>query len=92
MLTFHDVPAERWDQLRTSNPIGSVFATVWHRPVRTRGALSQDTARVMVLKLVTTAATIWRRLTGESQLPKLVRGVRFRTGVEVTDAPLQTAA
>ena len=47
MLTFYDFPAEHWDHLRTSNPIESVFATVRHRTVRTKGALSQDTARLM---------------------------------------------
>ena len=46
LLTFHDFPAEHWDHLRTANPIESVFATVRHRTVRTRGALSQDTARL----------------------------------------------
>ena len=56
LLTFYDVPAEHWDHLRTSNPIESVFATVRHRTVRTMGALSQDTARLMVFKLVMEAA------------------------------------
>ena len=37
---FLDFPAEHWDHLRTSNPIESVFATVRHRTVRTKGALS----------------------------------------------------
>jgi len=63
LLTFYDFPAEHWDlgrnawraHLRTSNPIESVFATVRHRTVRTKGALSQDTARLMVFKLVTTS-------------------------------------
>ncbi len=41
LLTFCDFPAEHWDHLRTSNPIESVFATVRHRTVRTKGALSQ---------------------------------------------------
>ncbi len=62
LLTFYDFPAEHWDHLRTSNPIESVFATVRHRTVRTKGALSQDTARLMVFKLVTAAAKTWRRL------------------------------
>jgi len=69
-----------------------VFATVRHRTVRTRGALSQDTARLMVFKLVMAAARTWRRLKGENQLPKLIQGVTFRNGVEVTDTPAQTAA
>ncbi len=92
LLTFYDFPAEHWDHLRTSNPIESVFATVRHRTVRTKGALSQDTARLMVFKLVMAAAKTWRRLKGENQLPKVVQGVTFRNGVEVTSTPAQSAA
>jgi len=92
LLTFYDFPAEHWDHLRTSNPIESVFATVRHRTVRTKGALSQDTARLMVFKLVMAAAKTWRRLKGESQLPKVIQGVRFCNGVEVKETPAQTAA
>ena len=92
LLTFYDFPAEHWDHLRTSNPIESVFATVRHRTVRTKGALSQDTARLMVFKLVMAAGRTWRRLKGENQLPKVVQGVTFRDGVEVTDTPTQSAA
>lgn len=92
LLTFYDFPAEHWDHLRTSNPIESVFATVRHRTVRTKGALSQDTARLMVFKLVIAAAKTWRRLKGENQLPKVVQGVTFRNGVEVINTPAQNAA
>jgi putative transposase len=92
LLTFYDFPAEHWDHLRTSNPIESVFATVRHRTVRTKGALSQDTARLMVFKLVMAAAKTWRRLKGETQLPKVVQGVTFRNGVEVIKTPAQNAA
>jgi putative transposase len=92
LLTFYDFPAEHGDPLRTSNPIESVFATVRHRTVRTKGALSQDTARLMVFKLGMAAATSWRRLKGENQLPKVIQGVTFRNGVEVTNTPEKTAA
>ena len=92
LLTFYDLPAEHWDHLRTSNPIESVFATVRHRTVRTRGALSQDTARLMVFKLVMAAAKTWRRLKGENQLPKVVQGVTFTNGIEVIRTPAQNAA
>jgi putative transposase len=92
LLTFYNFPAEHWDHLRTANPIESVFATVRHRTVRTRGALSQDTARLMVFKLIMAAAKTWRRLKGENQLPKVVAGVSFQNGVEVTDASNRSAA
>jgi putative transposase len=90
LLTFFDFPAEHWTHLRTSNPIESVFATVRHRTVRMKGALSQDTARLMVFKLVMAAAKSWRRLRGQNQLPKVVSGVTFRDGIEV--APEAKAA
>jgi transposase-like protein len=46
MLALYDFPAEHWDHLRTTNPIESVFATVRHRTVRTKGSLSSTTAQV----------------------------------------------
>jgi putative transposase len=92
LLTFFDFPAEHWDHLRSSNPIESVFATVRHRTVRTKGALSQETAKLMVFKLVMAAARTWRRLKGENQLPKVIEGVRFKDGVEVTTADVKDAA
>jgi putative transposase len=92
LLTFFDFPAEHWDHLRSSNPIESVFATVRHRTVRTKGALSQETARLMVFKLVIAAAKSWRRLKGENQLPKVIEGVTFKDGVEVPTADAKDAA
>ena len=92
LLAFFDFPAEHWDHLRTSNPIESVFATVRHRTVRTKGALSPTTARLMVFKLVMAAAKTWRRLTGENQLPKVMAGVTFQDGTEVIVRPDHRAA
>ena len=92
LLAFFDFPAEHWDHLRTSNPIESVFATVRHRTVRTKGALSAKTAKLMVFKLVNAAAKTWRRLKGENQLPKVVQGVKFQNGIEVIEMPAHHAA
>ena len=83
LLTFFDFPADHWVHLRTTNPIESVFATVRHRTVRVKGALSQDTARLMVFKLAMEASKTWRRLKGENQLPKVIQGVIFKDGIEV---------
>lgn len=92
LLAFFDFPAAHWDHLRTANPIESVFATVRHRTVRTKGALSHKTARLMVFKLVMAAAKTWRRLKGENHLPMVVEGVRFADGVAVTATPTEDAA
>ncbi|QBX33885.1 IS256 family transposase [Paracoccus gahaiensis] len=92
LLAFYDFPAAHWDHLRTSNPIESVFATVRHRTVRTKGALSQKTAKLMVFKLVQAAAKKWRRLKGANQLPLVVEGVKFTDGVAEQDANESRAA
>jgi transposase-like protein len=92
LLAYFDFPAEHWDHLRTSNPIESVFATVRHRTVRTKGALSAKTAKLMVFKLVNAAAKTWRRLKGENQLPKVVQGVKFQNGIEVIKMSAHHAA
>jgi putative transposase len=46
----------------------------------------------MVFKLVMAASKTWRRLKGENQLPKVVAGVTFKDGTEVTDLPSHRAA
>ena len=91
LLMFFDLPADHRDHLRTSNPIESVFATVRHRTIRMKGALSQDTARLMVFKLVMAAFRTWRRLQGQNQLPKVVNGIKFKDGIEAV-AEINSAA
>jgi putative transposase len=92
LLAFFDFPADHWDHLRTANPIESVFATVRHRTVRTKGALSQNTARLMVFKLVTAASKTWRRLKGENHLPRIIEGIRFADGVAAIAETTKDAA
>jgi putative transposase len=92
LLTFYDSPAEHWDHLRTSNPIESVFATVRHRTTRTKGSLSQKTAKLMVFTLVQAASKTWHRLHGSNQLPRVVEGVIFTNGVATIDASTHRAA
>jgi transposase-like protein len=91
LLAFYDFPGEHWDHLRTGNPIESVFATVRHRTVRTKGALSQKTAKLMVFKLVQAAAKTWRRLKGANQLPLVIEGVTFTDGVAQSAAENRAA-
>ena len=92
LLAFFDFPAEHWDHLRTANPIESVFATVRHRTVRTKGALSHQTARLMVFRIIMAASKTWRRLKGENRLPMLVAGAKFTDGVATTATSDQRAA
>jgi putative transposase len=83
LLAFYDFPAERWKHLRISNPVKSTFATVRHRTVRSKGCLSNKTALAMVFKLAQAAEKHWRRLDGQSQLPKVILGVKFTDAIEV---------
>ena len=92
LLTFYDFPAEHWEHLRTTNPIESVFATVRHRTVRTKGSLSSATAKLMVFKLIIAASKTWRRLNGTNQLPKVIGGVKFQDGIEVIEVTANRAA
>jgi transposase-like protein len=93
LLAFYDFPAEHWKHLRTTNIIESVFATVRHRTVRSKGCLSNKTALAMVFKLAEDAERAsWRRLNGHNQLPKLILGVKFADGIEVVRSQAQAAA
>jgi putative transposase len=60
--------------------------------VRTKGALSQKTAKLMVFTLVRAASGKWRRLNGTNQLPRVIEGVTFTDGVAQADATRNRAA
>ena len=92
MLAFYDFPAEQWKHLRTTNVIESAFATVRHRTVRTKGCLSNKTARAMIYKLAEAAEKSWRRLDGHNLLPKLILGVKFADGIEIKSQTQVAAA
>lgn len=86
LLAFYDFPAEHWVHLRTTNPIESTFATVRLRTVKTKGSGSRTACLTMVFKLMEAASKSWRLLNGSPLLAKVIAGVRFIDGVELTDA------
>ena len=92
LLAFSDFPAEHWQHIRTTNPIKSVFATVRHRTVRSKGCLSHQTALAMVFKLVTAASKTWRRLNGYERLPRVLQGVKFADGIPADETETRAAA
>ena len=89
MLTLND---SFFTRRRARIRLAAHFAKVRHGTVRTKGSLSQRTAKLMVFKLVAASAKTWRRLKGENQLPKVVQGVKFQNGVEVIETPANHAA
>ena len=59
LLAFYDFPAEHWLHVRTTNPIESTFATVWHRTTRFRNCLSGATFLRLASELVEGAKKLW---------------------------------
>ena len=84
LLVFYDFPAPHWQSIRTSNPIESTFATIRHRTRRSKGGLSRDGMLHMMFKLGRCAQKNWRRLRGFDYLAKVITGVKFEDGIEVT--------
>ena len=85
LLAFYDFPAQHWQSIRTSNPIESTFGTIRHRTKRAKGCLSRDGMLHMMFKLGQCAEKKWRRLRGFDYLAKVVTGIKFKDGVEVTE-------
>jgi transposase-like protein len=84
LLAFYGFPAAHWVHIRTTNPIESTLATVRLRTDKTRGCLSRTTALTMVCKLCKSAERRWRKLNGSAMLGKVLEGIEFRDGAEVT--------
>lgn len=84
LMSFYDFPAQHWQSLRTTNPIESTFGTIRHRTRRSKGCLTRDGMLHMMFKLGLCAEGKWRRLRGFGYLAKVIRGVKFKDGVEVT--------
>jgi len=85
LLAFYDFPAQHWQSIRTSNPIESTFGTIRHRTKRCKGCLTRTGMLHMMFKLGQCAETKWRRLRGFNYLAKVIIGVKFKDGIEVTN-------
>lgn len=86
LLAFYDFPVEHWLHLRTTNPVESTFATIRHRTDRAKGCVTRDTMLAFVYKLGTCAEKRWRRIRGFEHLAKVITGVKFKDGIEVTES------
>ena len=84
LMAFYDFPTQHWQSLRTSNPIESTFGTIRHRTKRSKGCLTRDGMLHMMFKLGQCAEKNWRRLRGFDYLAKVITGVKFKDGIEVT--------
>ena len=86
LMAFYDFPAQHWQSIRTSNPIESTFGTIRHRTKRAKGCLTRDGMLHMMFKLGQCAEKNWRRQRGFNYLAKVITGVKFRDGIEVTES------
>lgn len=84
LLAFYDFPAQHWQSLRTTNPIESTFGTIRHRTKRSKGCLTRDGMLHMMFKLSECAEKTWRKQRGFNYLAKVITGVKFKDGIEVT--------
>ena len=70
--------------IRTTNPIESTFATIRHRTDRVKGCVSRNIMLAMIYKLGMSAEKRWRKIRGFNYLAKIIHGVKFKDGIEVT--------
>jgi putative transposase len=91
LMAFYDFPAQHWQSILTSNPIESTFGTIRHRTKRSKGCLSRDGTLHMLFKLGLCVEKKWRRLRGFDYLAKVVTGIKFKDGVEVTEVDQDAA-
>lgn len=85
LMAFYDFPAQHWQSIRTCNPIESTFGTIRHRTKRSKGCLTRDGMLHMMFKLGQCAEKKWRKQRGFEYLAKVVTGIKFKDGIEVTE-------
>ena len=85
LMAFFDFPAQHWQSIRTSNPIESTFGTIRHRTKRSKGCLTRNGMLHMMFKLGLCAEKNWCRLRGFNYLAKVITGIKFKDGIEVTE-------
>ena len=85
LLSYFDYPREHWKSLKTTNPIESVFATVKLRTNAARRIKSPRSALYLIFQLIIRAQKRWQRLNAPHLVQKVLDGVKFKDGVEVTE-------
>ncbi len=91
LLAFYHFPAEHWVHLRTTNPIESTFASIRHRTERSKGCVTRECMLALIYKLGMCAEKRWNRIRGFEHLAKVITGVKFSDGIEVTGSREEAA-
>lgn len=82
LLEFYNYPAEHWQNIRTTNVIESVFATVRLRTYRTKGCGSRIATLTMVFKLIQSAQKRWNKIRFAQKIKQVWEGIIFEDGLE----------
>ena len=82
LLEFYNYPAEHWQNIRTTNVIESVFATVRLRTYRTKGRGSRIATLTMVFKLIQSAQKRWNKIRFAQKIKQVWEGIIFEDGLE----------
>ncbi len=90
LLTYFNYPREHWVSLKTTNPIESIFATVKLRTNAARRIKSPRSALYLIFQLIIRAQKRWRRINAPHLVTKVLEGVKFDDGIEVTTKKNQT--
>lgn len=85
MFNFYDFPAEHRVHIRTTNPVESTFATVQLRTKKTKGNGPRIATLTMVFNLLWRLKKTWKKLTGHTLIPLVLKGKEFKDG-ELRDA------
>ena len=85
LLESYDFPAERWQHIRTTNPIESTFATVRHRTSRARNCVSHPTFLDLAFELMEEAEKSWQEIHGSEKIELLLKRIPFKDGEPVQD-------
>ena len=85
LLEFHDFSERRCKSLRSTSPIESAFATNYGTRY-SKGCLGQDWVLYMMFKLGLCAQKDWCCQRDLNYLTKVMVGVKFKDGIEVTQA------
>ena len=80
-MSFYDSPAEHANNLRTTNPIESRFATIRLRHRGTKGSGTRRTSLAVMFKLAQSPSKKWRRLNCHEKMAFVIEGRSFKDGM-----------
>jgi transposase-like protein len=83
LLAFYDFPFEHWTQIRTSNPLGAFFSSIWRIENQGRCRLGAKRQESLVYKLSQTATERMDPVTGAGMIAEVLKGRKFTDGKPV---------